>query len=245
MEERTGKGTEGGPAKSKHIEVKTADGTFKAYVALPAATPAPVIVVVQEIFGVTAGIRQIADELAQQGFFAVCPDLFWRAQPGLQLSEHSESDWKKALQLYGAYDLDKGVDDIDATIEAAYEWLEATGKVGVTGFCLGGLLTFLAAARLNIDAAVEYYGGRTEEFVAEEAGIEAPLLIHLAGEDEFMDKNAQARIGEALAGNPHVRIHTYPGRNHAFARPAGHSFDAADAETANARTVAFFKKHLG
>ena len=228
----------------KDIKIDTPDGTFTAYVAVPATTPAPVVVVIQEIFGVTAGIRQIADELAQQGFLAVCPDLFWRLEPGVQLSEHSEDDWKKALGLYTRFNLDTGVKDIAATIATARQLPEATEKAGVMGFCLGGLMSFLTAARVEVDAAVEYYGGRTEEFVSEGTNIKHPLLMHLAGEDEFMNKEAQAKISQVLAPNGNVEIHTYAGRNHAFARPKGHHFHAADAATANARTAAFFKRHL-
>lgn len=228
----------------KEISIETADGSFSAYVAVPAVSPAPVVVVIQEIFGVTAGIRQVADELAQQGFLAICPDLFWRLEPGLQLSEHSEADWQKALGFYTRFDVDTGVKDIAATVAAARLLPDASGKVGVMGFCLGGLMSFLTAARTDVDAAVEYYGGRTEEFVGEGANVGKPLLMHLAGEDEFMDKAAQQKIGQALAANPNVEIHTYPGRSHAFARPAGDHYDAADATAANARTLAFFKRHL-
>jgi carboxymethylenebutenolidase len=224
--------------------VKTPDGTFEAYIAMPAATPAPVVVVVQEIFGVTEGIRAIADGLARDGFIAVAPDLFWRFEPGILLSEHSEADWKTALGYYMKFDLDKAADDIEATIASARALPEATGKAGVIGFCLGGLLSFLTAARGKVDAAVEYYGGRTEEFVERGANMTTPLLMHLAGDDEYMTKEAQAKIKQVLDSRPNVEIHVYAGRNHAFARPQGDHYDAADAENANARTRAFLKQHL-
>lgn len=228
----------------KDLKIKTFDGTFSAYVSAPVKTPAPVVVVIQEVFGVNAGIRQIADELAKQGFLAICPDLFWRFEPGLQLSEHKEADWKKGLDFYNRYDFDAGIKDIAATIAAARTLPESTGKVGVMGFCLGGLMAFLAAARVDLDAAVEYYGAGTEKYLSEGKEIKKPLLMHLAGEDEFMNKEAQATIIKELTENPHIKIHTYPGRNHAFARPNGNHYDAKDAEMANARTLAFFKKHL-
>ena len=228
----------------RNINVETADGIFHAYVALPQVVPAPVVIVIQEIFGVTTGIRQIAEGLAKQGFVAICPDLFWRMQPGLQLSEHSESDWKKALDFYTRFDVDAGVRDISATIAATRHLPEATNKIGVMGFCLGGLMSFLTAARVGVDAAVEYYGGRTEEFIQEADNVGRPLLIHLAGEDEFMSKQAQETIRKTAASNSRIEIHTYPGRNHAFARPAGHHYHHDDATTANARTLAFFRKHL-
>ena len=106
-------------------------------------------------------------------------------------------------------------------------------------------MSFLTAARVNVDAAVEYYGAQTEEFVSEGMQIKKPFMMHLAGEDEFMDKAAQATIRAALAHNPRVEIYTYPGRNHAFARPNGDHYDATDAAKANSRTSKFFRQHLG
>jgi carboxymethylenebutenolidase len=226
------------------LKIKTSDGTFNAYVAGPVKTPAPAVVVIQEIFGVNSGIRKIADDLAKQGFIAVCPDLFWRFEPGLQLSDHKESDWKKGLDFYSRYDFDIGVKDIAATIAAARTLPGSNGKVGIMGFCLGGLMAFLTATRIDLDAAVEYYGGETQRYVSEGKKIKKPFLMHLAGEDEFMDNASQATINKELADNPHIKIHTYPGRNHAFARPNGDHYDSKDAEKANARTVAFFKEHL-
>ena len=226
------------------LKVTTPDGAFDAYVARPATTPAAVVIVIQEIFGITAGIRQICDELAGEGFIAVAPDLFWRFKPNIELSEHSEADWKQALEYYMAFDLDKATDDIEATITAARGLPDASGKVGIMGFCLGGLLSFLTAGRGKVDAAVEYYGGRTEEFVDRCTHVRAPLLMHLAGEDEFMSKEAQAKIRDVLSPNPNVEIHVYAGRNHAFARPQGDHYDEADATKANARTSAFLKQHL-
>jgi carboxymethylenebutenolidase len=174
----------------------------------------------------------------------VAPDLFWRAEPGLSMSEDSEGDWAKGFALYSAYDFDKGVQDIAATVAAARNMPGANGKVGVTGYCLGGLLTFLSAARFSADAYVAYYGGGTEKYVDEARHINGPLLYHLAGEDEYIGKDAQAAITAALSGKPEVQVYTYPGRNHAFARPGGSHYDDADAKLANARTDAFFKQYL-
>ena len=230
---------------SETLTIQTPDGDFQALVIRPASdAPAPVIVVIQEVFGVNDGIRQIAGEIAGQGYIAVCPDMFWRFEPGLALSDHNEADVAKAIDLYGRYDFDKGVADLTATVAAARTLKGASGKVGVTGYCLGGLMTFRTMAASDADVGVAYYGGRTQEYVAEGARITKPLLMHLAGDDEYVVKDAQATIHTALDGNPHIEIHTYPGRNHAFARPNGDAYNAADAETANARTAAFFKAHL-
>ncbi|MFT4251791.1 MAG: dienelactone hydrolase family protein, partial [Caulobacter sp.] len=172
-------------------------------------------------------------------------DLFWRVEPGLSMSENSEANWKKALDIYGAYDFDQGAADVLKTVEAARDLPGSSGKVGLTGYCLGGLMTFLGAARGAPDAAVAYYGGGTERYVGEAGAVKAPLLMHLAGDDEFIGPEARATIVEALAGRPDVEVHVYPGRNHAFARPGGAHYDKTDADTANERTLAFFKKTLG
>ena len=230
---------------SDSLTVTTADGQFQCYVARPAAASAPVIVVIQEIFGVNAGIRSIADAYAAQGYLAVCPDLFWRAEPGLSMSEAKKEDWAKGFAIYSALNFDTSVTDVLATVAAARSMEGGNGKVGVTGYCFGGLMTFLAAARGDADAFVAYYGGGTEKYAAEGANIKRPLLYHLAGADEYIGPDAQATIHAALKDNPHVELHTYPGCNHAFARPDGNHYDTAAATLANSRTAAFFKQHLG
>lgn len=224
------------------LTVHVADGAFGAYVARPASLPAPVVIVVQEIFGVTEGIRQIADGLAEAGYVALAPDLFWRFSPGITLSEHSENDWQTAIGYYQRLDLDLAVADLAALAEVARGLAEGTGRVGIMGFCLGGLLAFLAAD--HVDAAVDYYGSRTDEFVGRAVARQTPLLLHLAGNDEFMNPAAQARIVSALKGEPGVEIHSYPGRSHAFARPHGDHFHAEDAALAERRTREFLAMHL-
>lgn len=227
------------------LTVSVPDGTFTAYVAQArTAGPAPAIVVIQEIFGVNAGMRQVCDELAAQGFTAISPDLFWRTEPGLQMDDHNPDHWARALAIYQAYDLDRGVADIAATVAAARTLPGTNGRVGVMGFCLGGLLTYLGAAQGAGDAFVAYYGGNTDKHLGRAADIARPMLMHLAGADEFIPAEAQAAIRAALDGNPHVVIHGYPGRNHAFARPGGDHYDAADAATANSRTADFFMTRL-
>ena len=226
------------------ITIEGTDGAFVAYIARPKALPAPAVVVLQELFGVNADIRKTCDELAGQGFIAVAPDLFWRQEPGVDLNHWSDAEWKKGLALYAAYDRNKGVLDIVDTAHAAGQLEGASGKVGVMGFCLGGLMAFLAAARAKIDAAVAYHGGDTEKYLDEAGGITAPMLMHLAEEDEFISKEAQAKIKAALADKPNVEIYSYPGCNHAFARHTGTHYDAAAAAKANGRTWEFLGDHL-
>ena len=226
------------------ITIEGRDGAFGAYMARPKTLPAPAVVVLQEIFGVNMDMRETCDELAAQGFIAVCPDLFWRQEPGLDLNHWSDAEWKKGLALYAAYDRDKGVRDIVDTAHAAGQLDGASGKVGVMGFCLGGLMTFLTAAREKIDAAVAYHGGETEKYLDEADKITAPLLMHLAEEDEFISKEAQTKIKAALSNKPNVEIYSYPGCKHAFARHTGTHYNAAAAAKANGRTWQFLHDHL-
>jgi carboxymethylenebutenolidase len=224
------------------LKILTPDGSFSTYVAYPKKMPAPAIIVLQEIFGVNPDMRQTADELAAEGFVAICPDLFWRQIPEVQLSD--KTDWETGLKLYQAYDLTQGVADIVSTMHAARALKCTTGKVGVMGFCLGGLMTYLTATRAGFDAGVWYYGGRTECFLSEASNLTNPLLMHVGEKDEFISPEAQNAIKAAVKGNPQVEMHIYEGCSHAFARHRGTKFDEDAAKIANGRTVEFFKKHL-
>jgi carboxymethylenebutenolidase len=226
------------------ITIEGRDGAFGAYMVRPKTLPAPAIAVLQEIFGVNLDMRETCDELAAQGFIAVCPDLFWRQDPGLDLNHWSDAEWKKGLAIYAVYDRNKGVRDIVDTAHAAGQLDGASGKFGVMGFCLGGLMTFLTAAREKIDAAVAYHGGDTEKYLDEADKITAPMLMHLAEEDEFISKEAQTKIKAALSNKPNVEIYSYPGCNHAFARHTGTHYNAAAAAKANGRTWQFLHDHL-
>ena len=224
--------------------IKTQDGEFAAYVARPANPKAPAVVVIQEIFGVNAVMRGVCDELAAAGFLAVCPDLFWRIEPGIDITDQSEAEWKKAFELFNAFDVDAGVADIATTIDHVRGLAECSGKVGAVGYCLGGLLAFLTATRTDSDASVSYYGVGIEGRLGEAEKLAHPLLMHIAEEDQFVPKEAQALILAQLKNHPQVQAHTYPGRDHAFARIGGEHYDAADAKLANGRTLTFFQQNL-
>ena len=225
--------------------ITTDDGAFSAYVARPAKDRAPAVVVLQEIFGVNQVMRDITDRLAGQGYLAICPDLFWRIEPGIDITDKSEAEWKRAFALMNAFDVETGVTDIAATIDHIRGDAGCSGKVGAVGFCLGGQLAFLTATRTDADAAVSYYGVGIENRVAEAEKLTHPLLMHIAEEDQFVPKTAQAVILQALKDHPLVEIHTYPGCDHAFARPGGEHFDEAAAKLAGGRSLQFFQKHIG
>jgi carboxymethylenebutenolidase len=226
------------------VVIESPDGTFGAYIARPTALPAPAVVVLHEVFGVNADIRATCDELAAERFIAIAPDLFWRQEPGVDLDVTSEADWQHGLRLYTAFDRDAGARDVMETVRTAVELKESTGKVALLGYCLGGLMVFLTAARYEVDAAVAYHGGETEKYLAEVCGLQAPLLMHLAEEDEFISKAAQAEINAALARKANASVYSYPGQRHAFARHNGAHYNAAAAALANARTREFLHQQL-
>jgi len=226
------------------ISIKGRNGTFGAYIARPETAPAPAVVVLHEVFGVNADIREKCDELAEQGFIGVAPELYWRQEEGVDLSVRSEPDWEHGLRLNQAYDRDAGAMDIKDTAETVANLPECTAKVAVLGYCIGGLMTFLTAARYGVDAAVAYHGGDTEKYLSEADGLHAPLLMHLGEQDEFIPKSAQDQIKEALAGKPGVTIYSYPGQWHAFTRISGAHYNAEAAALANGRTSEFLNQQL-
>jgi carboxymethylenebutenolidase len=230
--------------KSEYITIDTPDGPFRAYLARPLALSAPAIVVIQEIFGVNADLRDTCDELASQGYLALSPDLFWRMEPGIDMSDQTEGEWKKGFALYTAFDYDAGVADIAATMQKARSLPGSNGRVGLMGYCLGGLMTFITTARKGADASAVYYGGGTEKHLDEARDIGDPLIMHLAEDDEYIPKDAQTAIIGALKDNPLVKVYTYPGRRHAFARHHGKHYDKEAADLANSRTADFFAQHL-
>ena len=228
----------------KEITITGSDGEFMGYLATPASGAGPGVVVIQEIFGVNTWMRNISDDLAAAGYMALCPDLFWRQEPGVQINSEDEEAFQKAFGLYGKFDPDAGIDDLKATLQHLRGLEGCTGKVGTVGFCLGGFLAYLMAARSDADASVGYYGVGIETKLGEASGIKHPLMLHVAEEDQFVPKEAQKQVSDGLTGNAQVTIHNYAGADHAFARKGGHAYVAEAAEAANARTIDFFKANL-
>ena len=226
------------------ITIEGPDGSFSAYLALPASTPAPGIVVAQEIFGVNQVMRDVCDWLADEGFVACCPDIFWRIEPGIQLTDKTEAEWARAFELFGLFDADKGIEDLKAALAQLRGHEACNGKAGSVGYCLGGKLAYLMATRSDSDCNVSYYGVGLNELLGEAGSIAAPLLLHVASKDQFVPPEAQEAIKTGLAGNSNVTLHVYEGQDHAFARPGGDHYDQAAAELANSRSIELLKGNL-
>jgi carboxymethylenebutenolidase len=223
--------------------ISVPDGAFRAYVARPATDPKGAVVVLQEIFGVNAVIRGKADWLAREGFLAIAPDLFWRLEPGVDITDRSEAEWAKAMGLMQGFDSTKGVADIQATL-AQGRSLSGGRKAGAIGYCLGGLLAYLTACRTDADASVGYYGVAIDQRLDEAVGLTAPLMLHVAGKDQFVKPDAQQRIIDGLKSKQNVVVHVYPEQDHAFTREGGAHYDEEAARLADNRTIAFLQEKL-
>ena len=217
--------------------------SFKAYVARPPEEPKAAIVVIQEIFGVNPGIRQKCDLLAQQGYLAVAPDLFWALGDDIQLDPDVPAELQQAFDYFGRFNPDEGIKDIESTIK----WARAeTGgkKVGAVGYCLGGKLAYMTAARTDADASVGYYAVGVPDMLHEAHAIANPLMLHIPTADGFVDAEAQKAMHEGLDDHPKVTLYDYEGLDHGFATQFGNRRDEAGARLADSRTDAFFAEHL-
>jgi carboxymethylenebutenolidase len=226
------------------IDTLENDKSFSAYVARPDGEPKAAIIVIQEIFGVNPGIRQKCDKLAAEGYLALAPDLFWRLEPGVELDPDVEAEFTRALDLMGKFNQDAGIRDIEATIHYLRRQ-EGVAKVGCVGYCLGGRLAFMTAARTDVDASVGYYGVGIDGLLREKHAISNPLLLHIPTADGFVGPETQAAMHEGLDDHPRVTLFDYEGLDHGFATEHGKRRNEDAAQLADSRTAEFFATHLG
>lgn len=225
------------------VTITTAAGeSFTAYEAKPAGAPKGGLVLIQEIFGVNQVMRDLAEGFAAQGYHVLAPDLFWRQEPGVDITDKTEAEWQKAFALLNGFDQDKGVADLQATITHLRGL--GVGKIGTVGYCLGGRLALLTALRTDADAAVSYYGIMLAPLVPEFDKIDAPLLMHIAELDKYVPAADREQVLAALAPRATASAYVYEGQEHAFARVGGQHYNADAATLANGRTDAFLAKAL-
>ena len=231
--------------KTSNITVPLRDGVMGAYLAVPDGTPVGGIVAIMEIWGVNNTMRKHAHEFAEAGFVCLVPDLFWRQEPGVALSDGNPEDAKKAFDLYYDFDYDLGVRDMEDTVKHLAGLPECNGKAGAVGYCLGGKLCYLLCCRTDIDCAVAYYGTYIEHNIREAGSLHRPFMLHMAMKDRWVQAEVNELLERRLSPNPLVTIHKYPEADHAFARHGGKPYRKDDADRALGLTVAFFRKHLG
>ncbi|OYU01161.1 MAG: carboxymethylenebutenolidase [Sphingomonadaceae bacterium PASS1] len=229
------------------IAALTEDALFPAYLAAPVGAAKGAIIVIPEIFGVNAGIRQKCDRLANDGYLAIAPDIFWRFAPGVELNPDVEAQLQEAFGYFGQYDADDGVKDIEAAIHAIRGGISGHApvqNVGCVGYCLGGRLAYMAATRTDISASVGYYGVMIDQMLGESHAIAHPLMLHIPTADHLVGPEAQAAIHAGLGNHPKVTLHDYEGLDHGFAAEMGNRRNEAGAALADSRTAAFFAEHL-
>jgi carboxymethylenebutenolidase len=219
------------------IQATDGSGNFSAYLLEPKDKPAGAVVLIQEIFGVNQAMRDTAAWVADMGFIAVCPDLFWRIEPGVDITDKSEAEWKKAFDLFNKFDQAKGIEDLKATVAATRKLPGANDKVATMGYCLGGRLAFMMALQSDADANISYYGVGLDNLLGDLGKVTKPLLVHIADKDEFFPPEGRAKVVEAVKGHPHIACHVYPKANHAFARVDGVHWDGRSATIANGRSA--------
>jgi carboxymethylenebutenolidase len=220
------------------VRVVADDGIgFDAYLALPPKGEGPGIVVLPEMYNFNSAFREVADGYAADGFVALAPDMYWRAEPGLFL-EFTDDNRPRARALYAGLDRSLAVSDVGRCIKWLRRRADVNGKVAIVGFCMGGEIGALAACRLPVDAVAVYYGTKMEPHVRELATIKATTIMHFAENDPHVPLLTVDAIREATRPLPHVSIHVYPGAAHAFARPRYAHFDAAATALARERTRA-------
>ncbi|HEY1931441.1 MAG TPA: dienelactone hydrolase family protein [Acetobacteraceae bacterium] len=227
------------------VQASDGSGSFSAYLAEPKAKPAGVVVLIQEIFGVNQAMRDIADWVADMGFIAVCSDLFWRIQPGIDITDKTDAEWKQAFELFGKFDQAKGIEDLKATVAVARKLPGTNGKVATMGYCLGGRLAFMMAEQSDADVNISYYGVGLDNLLGDTAKVTRPLLVHIADKDEFFPPEGRAKVVEATKGHKFIRCYNYPNADHAFARVKGVHWDGRSATLANGRSAEALVAALG
>jgi carboxymethylenebutenolidase len=230
--------------KTRNIQVPLRDGTMGAHVAFPERAPAGAIIAIMEIWGVNDTMRRHAAEFAAAGFVCLVPDLFWRQEPGVELSDWNAEHVKRAFDLYYDFDYDLGVRDMEDTARYLENIPECNGKVGAVGYCLGGKLCYLMCCRTDIACAVAYYGTYIEHHIREAPKLHRPFMLHMALKDRWVQAEVNELLERRLSPNPLVTIHKYPGADHAFARHGGRTYSKPEADRALALTVEFFGRHL-
>jgi len=225
------------------IEALRGEGQFAAWLAQPEGETQAAIIVIQEIFGVNAGIRQKTDDWAAKGYLAIAPDMFWRFKPRYDVDPDVPEELAEAMELRHQFDLDQAVQDVEATIRHARSL--GARKVGVVGFCAGGSVAYLAATRTDAEASVGYYGRLIVDHLNEAHAIAHPLLLHFGIADPSIPAEIREKIHAGLDANPRVTIHDYEGAGHGFAASTGKRRNEAAARLADARTDEFFATWLG
>src|SRR5262245_10846067 len=228
----------------EEIRLTASDGgEFAAWLALPARTPAPGLVLLPEVFNTNPHIRSVADGYAAEGFVVLAPDVYWRQEPACYAA-YTDEGRAKVQALRARLDTDQFAKDLGDVVASLRARKDCTGKVGVMGFCLGGKFTYLAATRLPVEGAVSYYGVQIDQHLDEAGKRTCPILMHFASDDPHVPQQTVAAIQARMGGSQGVDIHVYPGTEHGFNRAGYPPYNEKAASEARQRTLAHFHKLL-
>ncbi len=220
------------------------DGRFGLHVRVPEGARGPGILLVHEIYGVGEYVLDVADALARDGYVVGVPELFWRVAPGW-VGEHTEEGTAEGMRVAGRFDPAAGLDDLVASLNVLRGLPEVSGGVGTIGFCFGGTLAFLLAAREPLDAAISFYGSGVRANIGRIASVRGPLQFHFGGDDPYIPRDQVREVENAVAGHPGAEIHVQEDGGHAFHNHRSEMFHQPEpAARAWALTEAFLNKHL-
>ena len=219
--------------------------SFDAYVSRQGANPKPGLIICSEAFGVNSHMRSVADRFASHGYLVVAPDLLWRIEPRLQIT-YNEAGLRRASEIAEIFDKDSGAEDVQRTLEQLCKRGDCNGKVGVLGFCIGGAVAYLTAARSNIDSCIAYYGKGIEQYLDEADAISCPTVLHYAGADRFIPPSVIADVRRAVASKGNIEIFEYPGVDHGFNSEDRRAYNPDVAKLAMERTLnALSRRQVG
>lgn len=230
---------------TSYIDIQSEDGgTFKAYLSTPPLGRGPGLVVVQEIFGVNSHIRAVADDYARQGYVVLAPDIFWRAEPGVELG-YDEESVQRGVALRARIPMEQTVSDLEATVAVLRQRSDVDGKIGAVGYCYGGRLVYALAATGAIDAGVSYYGAGTAALLDRAPNITVPLQFHFGGLDHSIPHIEVEQIRDAFTRRSDVEIFVYDDADHGFNCDQRGSYHRPSAELARSRALEFFRDTIG
>lgn len=230
-------------ANSRWIDIETVDGKLQGYLSLPPAGKGPGIILIQEIFGVNAHIRGVADLYAKAGYVVLAPDVFWRSQPRVELG-YVDPDMGRAVELMQQVDISKTLADLAATAKVLRGLPETSGKIASIGYCFGGQLAYLSAAQGLVDAAIAYYGGGIQNKLDQASKVAVPILFHYGENDSHISPEAVEQVKASFAGRSNAEFHLYPAAEHGFNCWARGSFQQKASALALGRSLQFLANKL-
>ena len=216
---------------------------FTGYLSVPESGKGPGLLLIQEIFGVNSHIRDVADLYADAGYVVLAPDVFWRVEPGVQLG-YTPDDMQKGMALAGKLDVDETIGDLSATCAKLRTIPGFGGKIGTVGYCMGGKFAYLMATRDRVDAAVSYYGGGIDQYLADAKNLHCPIMMHFGAKDAHIPISSVEKIEAALKPHGHVEVYVYKNADHGFNCDQRATYHRPSAMLAFARSDSFFNKHL-